>query len=59
MSILVAFHTISNGEYARLLFNKFGKSRVIKELEDFIKRATFSRIGGGIGVTRLIRALDF
>ena len=52
-----SFHTISNGMYADILFAQFGKKRVIKELEEFLSFDFFERIGGGIGVTRLIRAL--
>ena len=51
------FYTISNGEYANTLFAQFGKARVEKELEDFLKRDFFVRSGGGIGVTRMIRAM--
>ena len=51
------FYTISNGEYAQLIIDKFGRSRVEKELEDFLSFDFFPRSGGGIGVTRLISAL--
>lgn len=51
------FHTISNGEYAGILYDKFGKDRVEEELEDFLSFDFFPRFGGGIGITRLIRAL--
>lgn len=51
------FHTISDGEYAELLFNTFGKDRVEKELEEFLSHDFFPRFGGGIGMTRIIRAL--
>jgi len=51
------FHTISNGEYANLLFEKFGRDRVEKELEDFLALPFVERYGGGIGMTRLIRAV--
>ena len=52
------FHTISDGTYANLLFDLFGKDRVEKELEDFLGLNFFPRVGGGIGLTRLISALD-
>lgn len=52
------FHSVSNGEYAQLLFDKFGKDRVIKELEDYLSFDFFKRCGGGIGVTRLMSALQ-
>tara|TARA_B100000029_G_scaffold499394_1_gene569743 strand:- start:2151 stop:2999 length:849 start_codon:yes stop_codon:yes gene_type:complete len=52
------FHTISDGEYANLLYELFGKERVEKELEEFLSYDFFPRYGGGIGMTRLISALD-
>ncbi len=51
------FHTISGGEYARLLYDTFGKERVESELEGFLSLPFFPRYGGGIGMTRLMRAL--
>ncbi len=51
------FHTISHGMFAKLLFNHFGKERVTKELDKFLSFDFFPRCGGGIGVTRLIRAM--
>lgn len=51
------FYSISDGEYARLLFQKFGTERVVKELEEFLSLRFFPRFGGGIGMTRLMRAL--
>ena len=51
------FYTISGGEYANTLFAQFGKARVEKELEDFLTSNFFPRSGGGIGVTRMIRAM--
>jgi aspartyl/asparaginyl-tRNA synthetase len=50
------FHTISDGMYADLLFGKFGKERVEQELNDFLSLDFIPRVGGGIGITRLIRA---
>jgi aspartyl/asparaginyl-tRNA synthetase len=52
------FHTITNGEYSQLLFKLFGKDRVEAELEEFLKFDFFHRVGGGIGMTRMIAALD-
>ena len=52
------FHTITNGEYAKLLYDLFGKERVEYELEAFLKHEFFPRVGGGIGVTRLISAMS-
>jgi len=52
------FHTITEGAYSNLLFDKFGKERVEEELEQFLKHDFFPRVGGGIGMTRMISALD-
>ena len=52
------FHTITNGEYSQLLYKLFGKERVEAELEEFLKFDFFPRVGGGIGMTRMIAALD-
>ena len=52
------FHTITDGAYANLLFDLFGKDRVESELEEFLKFDFFPRVGGGIGMTRMIAALD-
>ena len=52
-----SFNTISDGQYARLLYDKFGETRVKDELEDFLSSTFFPRCGGGIGITRLIRAM--
>ena len=52
------FHTISNGMYADLLYGQFGKERVEAELEEFLSYDFIPRTGGGIGMTRLIRAFD-
>ena len=52
------FHTITEGAYANLLYNLFGKERVEAELEEFLKFDFFPRVGGGIGMTRMIAALD-
>lgn len=51
------FHTISNGEYADLMYKLFGKDRVEKELDEFLSHNFFPRFGGGIGVTRLISGM--
>ena len=52
------FHTITDGAYSELLFKLFGKDRVEAELEEFLKFDFFPRTGGGIGMTRMIAALD-
>lgn len=51
------FFNISNGQYAQLLFSSFGKDRVIKELDEYLSLPMIPRFGGGIGVTRMARAL--
>ena len=51
------FHKISGGKYAGLLFSKFGKERVLEELDRYLGHEMFPRFGGGIGVTRLARAM--
>ena len=51
------FHTISNGMYADILFAQFGKERVEAELNVFLSYPMIDRVGGGIGLTRMIRAL--
>ena len=51
------FKTISDGEYANLLYKLFGEERVNRELEEFLSLPFIERSGGGIGVSRLIRAM--
>ena len=51
------FETISEGGYANTLYAQFSKERVQNELEDFLKNDFFERSGGGIGMTRMIRAM--
>jgi len=51
------FNSISNGEYANTLFAQFGKERVQKEMNDFLSKDFMPRFGGGIGMTRMIRAM--
>lgn len=50
------FYTISEGKYAQKLFDLFGKDRVEKELSEFLSLKFFPRVGGGIGLTRMIDA---
>jgi len=52
------FYSITDGAYSKLLFELFGKERVEAELEQFFKFDFFPRVGGGIGMTRMIAALD-
>jgi aspartyl/asparaginyl-tRNA synthetase len=51
------FYTISDGGYAKKLFDLFGKDRVVKELNEFLSYDFFPRTGGGIGMTRMINAV--
>lgn len=51
------FFNISDGQYAKLLFSAFGEERVLKELDEYLSLPMFSRFGGGIGVTRMARAM--
>jgi aspartyl/asparaginyl-tRNA synthetase len=51
------FYTISDGGYANLLFDLFGKERVELELFKFLSHDFRPRYGGGIGVTRMISAM--
>jgi aspartyl/asparaginyl-tRNA synthetase len=52
------FFTTSDGKYAELLFAKFGKQRVLKELDDFLSLPMLPRFGAGIGLTRLETAMQ-
>ena len=52
------YHTISNGKYADLLHDKFSEKRVLDELEQFLEYDFFRRFGGGIGITRMISAME-
>jgi aspartyl/asparaginyl-tRNA synthetase len=52
------FHSITDGAYSELLFKLFGRERVEAELEEFLKFDFFPRVGGGIGMTRMIAALE-
>jgi aspartyl/asparaginyl-tRNA synthetase len=51
------FYAISGGGYAKKLFDLFGRTRVEKELNEFLELEFFPRCGGGIGLTRLIDAI--
>ncbi|MDQ1266059.1 MAG: Transposase [Bacteroidota bacterium] len=55
--MLRRFHSISNGKYAELLYSHFGRGRVMRELGEFLDLEMAPRFGGGIGMTRMIRAL--
>lgn len=51
------FYSISDGLYSKLLFSKFGKERVVQDLENFLKLKFVPRVGCGIGMSRLIRSM--
>lgn len=51
------FYTISEEGYSKKLFSSFTKERVEKELVEFLEFDFFERSGGGIGMTRMIRAM--
>jgi aspartyl/asparaginyl-tRNA synthetase len=51
------FQTISDGGYAGLLYEKFGRERVDRELDEFLSMKFFPRFGGGIGITRMMGAV--
>ena len=51
------FLTISDGQYAQTLYDRFGKDRVESEMEYFLNHDFFPRSGAGMGVTRLIKAM--
>lgn len=51
------FYNISDGNYAKILFSNFTRERVERELDEFLNFDFFPRFGGGIGMTRMIRAM--
>ncbi len=53
-----AFLTIEDGKYAAKIYSLFGKERVNQELDEFLSHNFFPRSGGGIGLTRMIRAMQ-
>lgn len=50
------FHTVSNGDYCKKLYEEFGFERVEKELEEYLALPFRQRSGMGIGMTRLVYA---
>lgn len=52
------FYAIEDGKYAAKLFSLFGKERVENELNVFLDLPMEPRFGAGMGITRLISALD-
>ncbi len=55
--MLNRFHSISDGKYSELLYAQFGRARVMRELGEFLDLEMSDRVGGGIGITRMIRAM--
>lgn len=55
--MLTRFRTISNGDYAQILYDKFGQHRVDSEMNEFLSNNFMERSGGGIGITRLISSM--
>lgn len=51
------FHSVSDGKYARLLFDLFGKDNVLHELDNYLALPMLPRFGAGIGITRMVRAM--
>ncbi len=51
------FRTVSDGLYAKKLYDAFGRSRVLDELRQYLQLDFIERCGGGIGVSRLMRSL--
>lgn len=51
------FYTIEGGKYAEKLFDLFSYNRVMDELNEFLSYNFIPRVGAGIGITRLIRAM--
>ena len=52
------FSSIMDGSYAETIYAKFGRERVDAEMDEFMASNFFTRSGGGIGITRLIKSMD-
>ena len=55
--MLTRFKAIMNGGYEQKLFSLFGEERTMAEMDDYLNFDFFTRCGGGIGVTRLMRSM--
>jgi len=55
--MLHRFKHISNGMYAKILYDQFGTTRVDGEMTEFLSNVFIERSGGGIGITRLISSM--
>jgi len=51
------FESIMDGGYKEKLYELFGKERCEVELQDYLNFDFFTRCGGGIGMTRLMRSM--
>ncbi|MFT6765195.1 MAG: hypothetical protein ACJAZS_000062 [Alteromonas naphthalenivorans] len=51
------FYSVENGEYAKTLFEKTDKERVLAELAEYLSLDFFPRYGAGIGIYRLCSAM--
>ena len=51
------FMTISDGIYARTLFEKLTKDRTMRELDEYLSLPMIPRFGAGMGITRMARAM--
>ncbi len=56
--MLERFYTLADGGYAAILEEHFGKERVRAELDEFLSLPFIPRVGGGIGVGRMARAME-
>ena len=52
------FNTIMEGEYKSKMYELFTQERTDRELDDYLNFDFFTRCGGGIGMTRLIRSME-
>lgn len=52
------FEQIVNGEFAKMMYNKFGRIRVLSELESYHSLKFKVRSGVGFGISRVIRAVQ-
>ena len=52
------FQTIMNGKYKDKMYELFTEQRTDQELQEYFDFDFFTRCGGGIGVTRLMRSME-
>ena len=52
------FKTIMNGDYKDKMYELFTETRTDNELKEYFDMNFFTRCGGGIGVTRLMRSME-